>query len=522
MLDLPEGCTVSVNGADVTSVDVGRCGGESCITSTDQSAGQCCGVVDYQELIATCATVSFAVNKAIQCGCSVCDVRNGITVSGQIYLVSLISDEEVLTIPTEAIFFIVGNSAHTSLPGGTFIFSVTQPVSFVAMIFPSSASDTYLPHVFSINLLSDVISYSITVKLPPKPAAVQMDPTVENAVFSGLTALSSTFTVIIPPNSWVYMDGSIVAEAVDVVVDFLKPTDPQDLALAPGGSIYIDTEGNHQLLRSYGIITIAAFTSSFGTRVILTGDVLLTLNSVALGLTPTEIDATSIWMLNLNMGIWQHPLSLSSSRRGKRQVGSDTSGTLSSSPIMTWNLAQTAFISRCQVSIVAYDSAGAAFVPGIQIHIITAGARLDFTTDSQGKVCGLVECGTDFVIFEPSGAYSPPYTGHCVPNTVTYQNDLSGDIVHIYSTADAASISALGPLYDSGECSVTTSANYDFNCNSDVNLHYHFQLQSIYPINLPAQGMSLLGAVISPSQPLYQGRVCFVRTEVLVSNSKPK
>ena len=515
MLFLPQGCTVAVNGADVTSVDVGRCGGESCVTSTDQSAGQCCGVVEYQDLFATCEEVSTTVRQVLSCGCGVCDnTPDVITVSGQINLVSFVGDQEVLTAPTEAITFTVGDTTYTSLPGGTFTFSVTRSSITLALIFSAAASDTFLPHVATISLMDDVTSYSITVNLPPRPDPVTIDPTVENAFFSGVTADASTFTVVTPPNSFVDANGDLVTEPVDVVFSFLDPTDLNDLAVAPGSFINVDDEGNTQFLQSYGILSMAAFSSTDGEIVTLTGELLLEINSIALGLTQAQIDATSLWVLDPITGFWGNPQPLGSlvGGRRKRQAGADTSAILGGSGLTIWNLAQSAFTSTCEVSIVAYDFSGTAFVSGIQIQIISAGTRLDFTTDTQGKVCGYVECGSDFEIYEPSGAYSPPNTGHCVPGTVTFNNALDGGIVHIYSTANAASISALGPVYDSsGTCSATTSASYDFSCTPG--LYFHFQVQAVAEISLAMDGLFLGGA----ADEFTEGRACFVRTEITVS-----
>ena len=471
MMFLPQRCTVAVNGADVTSVDVGRCGGESCVTSTDQSAGQCCGVVEYQDLFAKCGEVEIIVRQVLSCGCGACDnTPDVITVSGQINLVSFVGGQEVLTAPTEAITFTVGDTTYTSLPGGTFTFSVTRSSTTLALIFSPAASEMYLPHVATVSLMDDVTSYSITVNLPPRPDPVTVDPTIENAFFSGVTADASTFTAIIPPNSFVYANGALVTEPVDVVFEFLDSRNPNDLAVAPGSFTFIDDEGNPQFLESYGVFTMAAFCSTTGDIVTLTGNIQLAINSISLGMTQADIDATSIWMLSPTTGRWENPQPLSSlvGGRRKRQAGFDTSATLRASGLAIWNLEKPRLYLTCVVSVVAFDFSGTAFVSGIQIQIISAGLRFDFMTDSQGKVCAFVVCGIDFEIIVPFGAYS---------------------------------------------LTAITNATDDLSCAPKADLYYRFHVQAINEIRLAADGLFLGGAAAS----FTEGRACFVRTEITVS-----
>ena len=529
LLTLPAGCTVSIDGDDENTVDIGKCKDTACQSlNVSTVENGCCGAAEHEELDVTCNiasnALSFTVQQITRCGCGQCvSEKQVVTIRGQIYLVAFEDNNQVLSQPWKAISFVVNGITHTALPSGEFTIGAERTSDAICLIFSPTATDTYMPHLMTLSLIDGVSSYSVTVKLPPKPAPLTLNTTEENLILSGPSLDESPLVIKVPANSFVDANGVPYQGEIDVFVTFMNPNSSLDLA--PGEFTYIDEDGFRRRLITYGVINMLAMTKE-GEELHLSGDLQVNIDDAALGMSPENVGDTSTWQIDPETGFWKNPEPLSGdgNSRKKRQLNAPLTSVLNTGGRHYWNLDRTHFAELCEVLVVPYDFFGVEPVVGVQIQVhalVTGDGRAKSrdirTTDEEGKACAWIECGNNFEIFEASGEYVPT-GGHCLPPTFIFQNALDNGITHIYGLAPtAAQIAAAseGPVHleAADTCEVIVKQQLDFVCMLPPP-YYHFQLKAQTPSQ--AATLDILSGATA-HQNFHDGRVCFIRIAFQVS-----
>ena len=532
LLKLPAGCTVNVEGNDTDEVDMGRCMDTSCQRLNVGAVEEgCCGAVEQNELIVICKLVSFPLQKITRCGCGPCVTeKQFVTIRGQIYLVTLEGDTQILNQPWMSISFVVKNITHTALPSGEFEIVAKRITDVVSLIFNPTANETYMPQLVTLSLIDGVSSYFVTVKLAPRPAPLTLDTTKDNKILSGPTQEDSPLLIQVPANSFVDVNGDPVKEEIDVFVTFMNSN--SSLRLAPGEFTYIDQDGFRQRLITYGVVTMQAMTKS-GDELQLSGDLQMEIDATALGMSPENVDDTSTWQMDEDTGFWKNPVPLTGggggNSRKKRDIpDAPLMSVLKAGAYITWNVDRSHFAELCEVLVVPYDFFGVEPVPGVQIEVYSILPGKSYnqgdrrTTDVHGKACAWVECGSPFEIVEPSENHIPT-SSHCLPSSqiFLFQNlpDNAGRW-HIFGLAPDASTlqgspSSLGPVHleAAGICPALLKQHLDFKCLLPPP-YYHFQLKA-RSVNQAAT-FALLTTMGNTQ--FYDGRVCFIRVAIQVSD----
>ena len=507
---LSTGCNVDIDGESQSRVNVGKCSNQACSRRDhpEDVDTHCCGIIETDSIVVTCPYIEYDMKVAKKCGCTECSVsrsKQTVTVVGQIYLVTFDeSGEEILTKPGKLITFYVRGKEHNAIAGGSFLFSMEPTGNKIALQFP--AKDSYMSQVVSVGLVNNVDEYTVTVKLPPKPAPVHIDPAVENTIQSSWENHGSVYDLVIPPNSFVDLEGNIVTEDVDFYVTFMDPTDGSSISLAPGEFSFIDDEGKESGLVTYGVINMEAAKKS-GEKVGRSGQLVLKLDSDALGLKADQIRDTFVWQTDFDSGGWidPNPLTVSNSKATKKRAELES---VIDADVPSWNVDRSHFDEGCRVAVVAKDYYGVEEIDGVsfEVHTMLSGDCICKTVTEQtagpnGKVCGLVECGNTFEIVSLSPDFKPGM--HSLPNDTVYEND--PDTGHILGIAtDYEDITdARGPVhrYETESCE---QINKMF---SGIHYFFVFNEQTINTLSKSSR-----------SADFNNGRVCFIRANYVVSN----
>ena len=489
----------------------------------------CCGAVEQEALSVTCKLLSFLVQRITRCGCGSCVTeKQFVTIRGQIYLVTFEGDTHVLNRPWMPISFVVNGITHTALPSGEFEIVAERITDVVSLIFSPTASDTYMPHILTLSLRDEVATYVVTVKLPPRPAPLTLDTTKDNQILSGPTQDDSPLVIQVPANSFVDANGDPVEEEIDVFVTFMNSN--SSLSLAPGEFTYIDEDGFHQRLITYGVINMQAMKKS-GDELQLSGDLQMEIDATALGMSPENVDDTATWQMDEDTGFWKNPVPLTgggggggNSRKKRQMPYPPLQSVLNAGGRLYWNIDAIHTDQLCKVVVVPYDSFGIEPVSGIQIEVHSLVSRFGLgryrdvqTTDANGKACAWVECGNNFEIFASSGDYDPT-DRHCLPQSFIFQNALDTGIMHIYGlapTAQQLAGNSQGPVHlaATGTCQSLVKQQLDFACILPPPNNFHFQFQNQQRVL--AQTIAPLNENIHPN--FHDGRVCFIRLAFQVS-----
>ena len=482
---------------------MGKCPSEACARkgSPEDIDTHCCGVTETEALNVTCPYIEYEMETVTKCGCTECAASRAkqiITVRGQVYLVGY-NDQgnETLTKPGKKITFTVGTKEHTAIAGGSFAFHMEPTGMNVALKFP--AKDNYMSQVVSIDLLDDVDQYTVTVKLPPKPTPVVIDSTLESSIKSSWENHDSVYEIVIPPHSFVDSKGDIVSEEIDVYVEFMDPTDDNSLALAPGEFSFQDDEGLERSLVTYGLINMAATTKS-GEEVQQSGDLVLEIDADSLGLTQEDIADTYLWQADLDSGGWINPSPLIPSTRLTRKANQLQSVIHSGLPIV--NIDRQHWADECYVMVRVRGHRNVKSIDGqmFDIHTKASGdcicrVQTTETSNAEGLICGLVECGNDFEIVSQSTGLEP--NNHHLPDDFLFSIT---DDHHVLGRApsDENITDDKGPVHRGETCQeidkVPTNKKY----------HY-FQFQEISP--------SGIGSISE----FNDKRSCLVRTYFMVT-----
>ena len=495
---------MQTNSSPENAVNLGKCPNEACRRrgSPGDVDTHCCGVTETQTLTVTCPYIEYEIEQVTECGCTECTANRAkqvSTVRGQVYFVK-VDDEgnEILTEPTTLIRFTVGATEHSAIAGGSFVLYMEQTMRNLALKFP--AKDNYMTQVVSIDLLDDVDEYTVTVKLPPKPDPVQINPAVENSIKSSWENHGSVYEIVIPPNSFVDNKGDIVSEDIDVFVTFMDPTDTNSMALAPGEFSFLDDEGLERPLVTYGVINMAATTKS-GNEVQQSGDLILEIDGEALGLSEEDIADTHLWQIDLDSGGWNNPSPLATSTRLTRKPKALQSVIHSGVPLV--NIDRPHWKKPCYVMVRGgnhFDLPGAG--QRFDLHTMPSGdcmcgMKTAKTTNAAGLLCGSVECGNTFEIASQSEDMSPGI--HKVPSDFIYRNERNGHVIGLapfeHDITDGS-----GPVHrgDLGTCNKIKDITEDDN-------YFLFldQIENLLPFPRPDN--------------FNDNRVCFIRANFLVN-----
>ncbi|KAK2178924.1 hypothetical protein NP493_523g00001 [Ridgeia piscesae] len=221
VVELPPTCRLTVGGASVTSVNVGRCSKEPCATkAAPDKTGLCCGPSSTRQLHVECAGFNYDVNQVVACGCAECDNDNQVTVTG-----------EVLTggVSSSGVYAFYDGQRY-GVSDDRFTFEATPQAGHISFQVKSSS---FMPRQVTLDVMPGVTEMFVDVSLTPKPTPKVVDPKAggELAVESGLpTAVSVT----IPPNSFQDENGDPVSGDVNVYLTFADPRQPDGLDSAPG------------------------------------------------------------------------------------------------------------------------------------------------------------------------------------------------------------------------------------------------------------------------------------------------
>ena len=443
-MTLTSGCSVTVNGNNVTTIDVGKCVSEPCVLRHDTRPGRCCGPVVTEDVTVTCDGFTYHVTKVVFCGCGECDNNGEVDVSGTVSVQKSIAGQIVVT-RVNASLVVSGNDIDPNdtetYSDGLFSFTATPEAGRIVIRFFQQPSEDFLPQIITIDVPRGVSSISRQVVLQAKP-----DPVPLNASLGGEVRTSSTDgspTVSIPPDSLVYADGTPYSGSVNVYPTFADPRSRQSISTAPGEFSFVNAEGESQDLQTNGVIGLF-FETETGEPLQLSGKATLTFDADTLGIGKTDsgdLDSYA-WTMDADTGKWKMAAPLKAvGRRRKRAVISVTIIVIRiiiPYPLPYINLDKPALRRmRCTLIIQVYaDMWYRQPLSGVSLQVVTMTTNgliyIGYTmgyTNWKGRACVTVMCGfRHMIILKPVIGQPVAHRTHHLPPGFSFFN-LGGMVV---------------------------------------------------------------------------------------------
>ena len=173
-------------------------------------------------------------------------------------------------------------------------------------------------------------------------------------------------------------DGSPYSGSVNIAFNYLSPTDEDINDLMPGMLLGQDTTGEANLLETYGMLTVE-LTGSNNEKLQIASDSELKFPIVAEQLSSAP-NTIPLWYFDEENGYWI--------QEGEAtRVGDQYVGTVSH--FTPWNVDFPLAMAKIDLTVLDQDYSA---ILGIDVHAFSGAEMFSriFTTNSEGKVCGLV------------------------------------------------------------------------------------------------------------------------------------
>ncbi len=405
---LPEGCNVTTSDVNVTSLDVGECLSEPCVSRDDTSRGRCCAPVRIEYVEVRCDNLTYTMTKIVACGCGECRHDDTVEVTGSVGVL-----RAKTIVPVNASLLVSGNDIDPNdtqtFGNGIFSFTATPRAGVIVILFYQESNVDFLPQVVSIDVPRMVSAISRQVVLQAKP-----EPTTLNASRGGAVRMSSlggSPILTIPPDSVVDADGNLYTGPMKVFATFADPRDRDSIATAPGEFTFVNSEGESQQLQTSGVLGLF-MEAEDGESLRLSGTTELRLDADTLGIGETNDGKPDsyVWTLVAHAGNWimAAPLNYDDNRRKKRAVSREVTANVSIPyPLSYINLDKPA-MKRILCTLVVQVYADTLFTQPIgdmSVQVVTklpdTDVYLGYTygyVNRNGRACVTIMCGYDHLI----------------------------------------------------------------------------------------------------------------------------
>lgn len=305
-----------------STVDVGRCGGESCISNSlfsldSCSDNYCCQSVAEKSIVISCsAGTSFKLTRITSCGCVPCAPKvstvNGIATGG----------------PNNAPFkyghfYHAGKEMKTGENGDFF---VTVHGDLTRIVLNFKGKDRYNDFQDLTKVVSVVPGretfVNVRMKPRPQPMLINASETIEIPMGSSNSGKGQSAPVVLslPPQSLMTEDGEIYNGIANLEVSFTDPRNETQVQEADGDFTAISADGEQQLLETFGVLKID-FTDSNGKPLQSNTPVDVNLDLDEYNITEKEAEEIKLWYMDEKTGRWRimdSGLKPHESRRSKR------------------------------------------------------------------------------------------------------------------------------------------------------------------------------------------------------------
>ena len=427
---LAAGCSATVNGSTVTTVDVGECVSDPCVTRTDTAKGKCCAPVLSVDVEVDCDIHSYTMKKITACGCGECEKDGEIEVSGTVSVRKTLFGKTTI-VAVNASLHVTGNDIDpndtSTFGNGLFSFSATPEAGRISIRFYQNDSADFLPQVVSVEVPRGASSVSRVVVLQEKPEPVPLNASLGGDI--RMSADDGAPTVTIPANSIVDANGDPYEGTVNVYPTFADPRDLDSISSAPGEFSFDNEEGEKQDLQTQGVLGLF-FQTADGQPLRLSGKTTLTLDPDNLGIGQTEDGEPDsyAWTMDADTGKWKMaaPLEYVSKRRKRATLILIVSvQIIIPYPLPYINLDKPA-LKRIRCTLIVQVYADALYTQPLadttlQVVTMTPDGRLyiGYTmgyTNYRGRACVTVMCGyRHMIVMKPLLGQAQAHPTHHLP-----------------------------------------------------------------------------------------------------------
>ena len=305
-----------------STVDLGRCGGESCISNSlfsldSCSDNYCCQSLAEKSIVISCsAGTSFKMTRITSCGCGPCAPKvstvNGIATGGPNNLPFKYGH-----------FYHAGKEMKTG-ENGDFFFTVHGDLTRIVVNF--KGKDKYNDFQDLTKVVSVVPGretfVNVRMKPRPQPMLINASEKIEIPMGSSNSGEGQPAPVVLslPPQSLMTEDGEIYNGTASVEVSFTDPRNETQVQEADGDFTTVNADGEQQLLETFGVFKIN-FMDSNGKPLQSNAPVDVNLDLDEYDITEKEAEEIKLWYMDEKTGRWRlmdSGLKPHESRRSKR------------------------------------------------------------------------------------------------------------------------------------------------------------------------------------------------------------
>lgn len=333
---LPDGCYVKDDMSKNSTINVGTCGQDSCVTKsladnftcTEWWPHYCCDSNADASVDVQCDGFQYKASIVSSCTCRKCYKKTVIT--GNAF--GRAENGSILPLKFGTIYVYGKQKAMTNIVG---YFSFEIPFDFEKIIvrFADNIYKTFIDTTKNIELEPGK-STSISIALPLRPKKIEFRSDSEFAVQVGSSkGLKSPGGITIPRNSLCTVDGVPYIGKANAQVHFMDPRILEDFE-ASSGEFSFQEEGENCPLETYGVIK-TNFEDDKGNQLILNKPIQFEIDPTVMNISNSNSGDPNVelWKFDENTGTWKSVDKMKSKVTPFRRrlldqmyVGSDTSG----------------------------------------------------------------------------------------------------------------------------------------------------------------------------------------------------
>ncbi|KAK3598646.1 hypothetical protein CHS0354_024368 [Potamilus streckersoni] len=306
MQTLPDDCVQP--GTNTAQYEVGECVSKTCRrekSSSSELCGKettnCCGVSGFRTVTVSCTGYELTLVVVTGCSCQSC-ISESINIQG-----TVVGVDSELPMKYGQIW-VNGALQTTTNKFGKFSFPLSSDVRKLTI----TAKDTYYHQFLDMTKVFDIPenlvgTFKVTIRMFHASQPVQISSALENTIYLGNSSSNSSNSVaeiVIPPNAFLYSNGSRYDGTVAATLTFLDPTNRNTLENIPGVFRFTNNEGILQDLDTMGVFGLF-FQDAKGNPLTIDGTVDMYFSSEILATDSEAVYKYKIWGLSPTDGKWE-------------------------------------------------------------------------------------------------------------------------------------------------------------------------------------------------------------------------
>ena len=302
---LPEGCVV--HDTKEKTIDVGECEPTACLREDSTLSNKacqderfCCAVEKVTDVTVSCGgSVTFTISKVARCGCQKCEEPKT-QISGVVVGLKGAAEKPVVYCDIE----FEGNF-YSADENGFFTFEAPKDKKRLSVVFKDTYDREYADLIKVFRIIKGETLFSKII-LKAKPVPKPFNSSEDFKVQLGESNADSAFAEMeIPKDAMLKDDGTIFSGQANLKLDVMDPRNMSDILTAPGDYSTVDEDGEEQMLRTYGMLSLGFEDDS--------GNKLSTSKPIKLFLDPQKFNipvdshgntAAKLWWLDAKTGRW--------------------------------------------------------------------------------------------------------------------------------------------------------------------------------------------------------------------------